>query len=297
MSAVLGSNCPDLELIASGKVRDLYRVDDEHLLFVASDRISAFDVVMATPIPGKGKVLTQLSLFWFELFSDLPNHLVTADIDQMPAVVQQYHDQLAGRSMLVRKLDILPIEAIVRGNITGSGWKEYRQHGTVCDIPLAAGLQESERLPAPLFTPSTKAELGAHDENIHPDKAAAIIGAERAAEVTKLAIDLFSRARAYAAERGLIIADTKFEFGVDAAGVLTIADEVLTPDSSRFWPADKFAVGRGQDSFDKQYLRDYLESINFDKETPVELPDEVVANTQAKYAEAFRLITGTTIEL
>ncbi|MDA3960286.1 MAG: phosphoribosylaminoimidazolesuccinocarboxamide synthase [Planctomycetota bacterium] len=297
-SAVLQSNCPDLDLITRGKVRDLYRIDAEHLLFVASDRISAFDVIMDTPIPGKGKILTQLSLFWFDLLSPVsPNHLVTADINEMPAAVQKYADQLAGRSMLVRQLEILPVEAIVRGYITGSGWKEYRKQGTVCDIPLPEGLQESAKLAAPLYTPSTKAELGAHDENIHPDKAAEIIGAERAAAVSDKSIALYSAARDYAAERGIIIADTKFEFGVDASGAVVLADEVLTPDSSRFWPADSYGVGRGQDSFDKQYLRDYLESIGFDKTNPVELPDEVVANTQAKYAEAYTILTGQSPEL
>ena len=297
-TAVLNSDCPELELITRGKVRDLYRIDDERLLFVASDRISAFDVVMDTPIPGKGKVLTQLSLFWFDLLAELgPNHLITADIEEMPESVQRYADQLRGRSMLVRQLEILPVEAIVRGYITGSGWKEYRKQGTVCDIPLPEGLQESQRLAEPLYTPSTKAEQGAHDENIHPDRAAEIIGTERAAAVAQRAVALYSRARDFAAERGVIIADTKFEFGVDAAGELVLADEVLTPDSSRFWPADRYEIGRGQDSFDKQYLRDYLESIGFDKTSPVALPEEVVDNTIAKYVEAFRILTGREPEL
>jgi phosphoribosylaminoimidazole-succinocarboxamide synthase len=297
-TALLQSDCPELELVARGKVRDLYKVDEEHLLFVASDRISAFDVVMDTPIPGKGRILTQLSLFWFEQLAALgPNHLVSADIAEMPAAVRRYEDQLRGRSMLVRRLEILPVEAIVRGYITGSGWKEYRQRGTVCDIQLPQGLQESERLAEPLYTPSTKAEQGAHDENIHPDKAAEILGPERAAAVASRAIALYATARDYAAGKGIIIADTKFEFGVDQQGQIVLADEVLTPDSSRFWPADRYATGRGQDSFDKQYLRDYLESIGFDKSSAVTLPEAVVAETQQKYIEAFRILTGRAPQL
>ena len=296
--ALTRSECPDLHLLARGKVRDVYALDDESLLFVATDRISAFDVVMANGIPGKGKILTQLSLFWFDLLGDCcPNHLVTADISAMPAVVQPYADQLAGRSMQVKRLEILPVEAIVRGYITGSGWKEYRAKGTVCDMPLPAGLQESERLAEPLFTPSTKAAQGAHDENIHPDQAADIIGAEHAERVSTLALHLYCRARDYAAERGIIIADTKFEFGVGKDGVVTLADEVLTPDSSRFWPAADYGIGRGQDSFDKQFVRDYLESIDFDKTTPATLPDEVVAGTLEKYREAYRLLTGSEARL
>ncbi|MFW5698812.1 MAG: phosphoribosylaminoimidazolesuccinocarboxamide synthase [Planctomycetota bacterium] len=291
-NALLESDCPELELITRGKVRDLYAIDDA-LLFVATDRISAFDVVMANGIPGKGKVLTQLSTFWFELLGEvLPNHLITADIDAMPAAVQAYRDQLAGRSLLVKRLEILPVEAIVRGYITGSGWKEYCRKGTVCDIELPAGLQESDQLDPPLYTPSTKAEQGAHDENIHPDRAAEILGCEKADRVATAAIELYTRAAAYARGRGVIIADTKFEFGVDAAGELVLADEVLTPDSSRFWPAAEYAPGRAQASFDKQYVRDYLESIAFDKTNPVELPAEVVANTRERYVEAFTILTG-----
>jgi phosphoribosylaminoimidazole-succinocarboxamide synthase len=293
MSAVVESYCPDLNLINRGKVRDIYDVDEGHLLFVASDRVSAFDVVMSNGIPGKGKILNQLSLFWFDLLSDLgANHLAVTDFEAMPESVKAYRDQLEGRSILVRKLAILPVEAIVRGYITGSGWKEYKKQGTVCDIPLPEGLEESEQLPAPLYTPSTKAEQGLHDENIHPDKAAEILGAEQAKAVTDRAIALYVKAAAYAATRGIIIADTKFEFGVDVAGDLVLADEVLTPDSSRFWPADKYATGRGQDSFDKQYVRDYLESIHFDKTHPAEIPGDVVARTLEKYVEAYRLITG-----
>ena len=211
----------------------------------------------------------------------------------MPAVVQQYRDQLDGRCMLVKKLSILPVEAIVRGFITGSGWKEYQSSGTVCDIPLPENLQESAQLDAPLYTPSTKAEIGDHDENIHPDRAREILGDQHAATVEKLALNLYSRARDYAAERGIIIADTKFEFGVDANGLVHVADEVLTPDSSRFWPADKYGVGRGQPSFDKQFVRDYLLSINFDKTNPVELPAEVIDGTLQKYVEVYKLLTDT----
>jgi len=293
MSALLESHCPDLTLLARGKVRDLYEVEGGHLLFVATDRLSAFDVVMTNGIPGKGKILTQLSLFWFDQLQHLaPNHLITADVAEMPASVQPYADQLTGRSMLVKRVEILPIEAIVRGYLAGSGWKEYQAKQTVCDIALPAGLHESSLLPEPLFTPSTKAEMGGHDENIHPDQAVAIIGADRAAEMEALALKLYATARTFAADKGIIIADTKFEFGTNAAGEMVVADEVLTPDSSRFWPAAAYTEGQAQDSFDKQYVRDYLESIAFDKTTPVELPAHVVEATLAKYVEAFRLLTG-----
>jgi phosphoribosylaminoimidazole-succinocarboxamide synthase len=293
-AALLASACPNLTLLARGKVRDVYEVDAEHLLFVASDRISAFDVVMANGIPGKGKVLTQLSLFWFDLLAPvMPNHLVTADLERMPASVQAHRAQLEGRAMLVRRLRILPVEAIVRGYLAGSGWKEYQKSRTVCALALPAGLSESSRLAAPLYTPSTKAALGAHDENIHPDQAARLLGQPHAGIVQAKAVELYAKARDYAATRGIIIADTKFEFGVDAAGQVILADEVLTPDSSRFWPAASYAPGKSQDSFDKQYLRDYLEQVKFDKNgAGITLPAEVVARTLAKYVEAFRLLTG-----
>ncbi len=291
--AVVTSSCPTLKLLARGKVRDVYEVDAEHLLFVASDRISAFDVVMANGIPGKGKILTQLSLFWFDLLKGVgENHLVTADVAKMPAALQPYKDQLEGRSMLVRRRKILPVEAIVRGYLTGSGLKEYQKSGTVCQIPLPAGLGEASKLAEPLYTPSTKAELGAHDENIHPDQAAKILGAQ-AQTVKDLAIKLYTTARDYAATRGIIIADTKFEFGTNAAGKVIVAGEVLTPDSSRFWPAKDYQPGVVQNSFDKQYLRNYLEKIKFDKNGKgIELPQDVIDNTLAKYVEAFRLLTG-----
>lgn len=291
--ALLQSDCPDLELVARGKVRDVYRVDAEHLLFVASDRISAFDVILSSGIPGKGRVLTQLSLFWFELLGEtFPNHLVTAAIDEMPASVRQYRDQLEGRCMLVRSLSIVPVEAIVRGYLAGSGWKEYQQQGTVCDLALPAGLRESDQLPEPLYTPSTKAEQGDHDENIHPDRAAELIGAETATAVSAAALAIYRTAAEHARGCGIIIADTKFEFGLDAAGQLVVADEVLTPDSSRFWPADDYQPGRSQNSFDKQYIRDWLESVSFDKTTPIPLPDEIITQSLERYREAYRLLTG-----
>ncbi len=294
MHALVASHCPDLKLIARGKVRDVYAVDERQLLFVASDRISAFDVVMKNGIPGKGKILTQLSLFWFNLLAEVcPNHLITADMSRMPANVQRHRDQLHGRCMLVRRVSILPVEAIVRGYLTGSGLKEYKVKGTVCGLTLPTGLTEASQLPEPLYTPSTKAELGKHDENIHPDQAASIIGQGYADQVRNLAVNLYTKARDYAATRGIIIADTKFEFGTAADRSVVLADEVLTPDSSRFWPAASYKAGVVQDSFDKQYVRNYLESVQFNKNGPgIELPDEVVHHTRSKYVEAFRLLTG-----
>eukprot|EP00842_Homolaphlyctis_polyrhiza_P004981 jgi/Hompol1/5484/HPOL_001984-RA len=249
--------------------------------------------LLETGIAGKGKILTQVSEFWFELLKDtVPNHVITTDITKMPASVQKYRSQLEHRSMLVRKLRILPVEAIVRGYITGSAMSEYKLKGTVCDMPLPAGLIESQELPSPLFTPSTKAEIGDHDENIHPDKLPALVGDRYAKEIAATAIAVYNKAREFAKTKGIIIADTKFEFGVDEAGTLTLADEVLTPDSSRFWPADVYAPGKSQPSFDKQYLRDYLKSINFDNKTSVALPLEVTDNTLAKYIEAYKILTG-----
>lgn len=293
MSALLESNCPDLQLLHRGKVRDVYRVDENSLLFVATDRISAFDVVMKNGVPGKGKILTQLSLFWFDLLKNVcGNHLITADIDQMPESVRKYKDQLENRSMLVKNLKILKVEAIIRGYISGSGWNEYLKSGTVCSIPLPPNLKESDRLPQPMFTPSTKADVGEHDENIHPDQAAQIIGKENAEVVSDYSIRLYSQARDFASQKGVIIADTKFEFGLDENGKVVLADEVLTPDSSRFWPADSYEPGRGQNSYDKQYLRDYLLSIKFDKKNGIELPQNVIENTQKKYIEVYKILTG-----
>ncbi|KAJ1783972.1 Bifunctional purine biosynthetic protein ade1 [Coemansia sp. RSA 2167] len=298
IEALFESNCPDLKLVARGKVRDLYEVDAESLLFVATDRISAYDVIMKSAVAGKGKILTQISQFWFSFLEPVvQNHLITANIDEMPQVVQQYRDQLQGRSLLVKKVEVLPIEAIVRGYITGSGWKEYEKQGTVCDMALPEGLRESQKLPRVLFTPSTKAEYGDHDENIHPDKCAEIIGEERAKEMARVAEELYSKAAEYALGKGIIIADTKFEFGVDKQGNLMLIDEVLTPDSSRFWPTASYKVGRGQESYDKQYLRDYLTSIDFDMHTPIDLPPTVLDNTLKKYIEAYVKLTGNRPEL
>ncbi|KAJ2806879.1 Bifunctional purine biosynthetic protein ade1 [Coemansia guatemalensis] len=298
IEALYESNCPELKLLARGKVRDLYEVDADTLLFVATDRISAYDVIMKSAVSGKGKILTQISVFWFNYLKDVvANHLITADIDEMPPSVQQYRDQLHGRSLLVKKVEVLPIEAIVRGYITGSGWKEYQKSGTVCGIELAPGLRESQKLPAPLFTPSTKAEYGDHDENIHPDKCAEIIGQQRAEQVSNAAVKLYSKAAEYAAGKGIVIADTKFEFGVDKNGDIVLIDEALTPDSSRFWPSSTYKVGKAQDSYDKQYLRDYLTSIDFDMKTQIDLPPTVLDNTLKKYIEAYVKLTGNRPEL
>ncbi len=290
---LLSSHCPSLRLLARGKVRDVYEVDDHRLLFVASDRISAFDVVMKNGIPGKGVILTQISRFWFEWLGDrMRHHFLTADLGEMPASVQQYADQLEGRSMLVKRLRILPVEAIVRGYLAGSGWASYQKEGKVCGIPLPAGLSQCSLLPEPIYTPSTKAEIGDHDLNITPEEAEALLGKAHGDQVRELALALYAQARSHAASRGILLADTKFEFGLDAEGKVTLGDEILTPDSSRFWPAQGYTPGRDQPSFDKQFVRDYLESIRFDKKNPVELPPEVVANTLAKYREAYALLTG-----
>ncbi len=287
------SDFPGLKLLSRGKVRDIYDFGDR-LLLVASDRLSAFDVVLPTPIPEKGRVLTQLSLFWFELLADVvPNHLISARVEDYPAAAQPYAAALRGRSMLVRKLQMMPIECVVRGYLAGSGWKEYQRSQTVCGIHLPAGLRESDRLPEPLFTPSTKAQTG-HDENISPAQAAQLVGAADAAELERLSLEIYRRAARHAETRGLILADTKFEFGRAAeGGPLTLADEVLTPDSSRYWPRAKYVPGRGQESFDKQYVRDYLETLTWNKQPPgPELPAQVVAATSAKYREAYEWVAG-----
>jgi phosphoribosylaminoimidazole-succinocarboxamide synthase len=279
-----------------GKVRDLYDLGDK-LLLVASDRISAFDVVLPDPIPFKGEVLTKLSLFWFELLGDVvPNHLISADVTDLPADFAEMRGYLAGRFMLVKKASVFPVECIVRGYLAGSGLKEYRAQGTVCGIPLPGGLAESSQLPQPIFTPSTKAEIGLHDENISFERAAEIIGAEAAAELRDKSIAVYSAAREHAASRGIIIADTKFEFGT-IDGQITLVDEVLTPDSSRFWPAETYAPGASQPSFDKQFVRDWLEASGWDKTPPPPaLPADVVEATSAKYIQAYELITGRTFE-
>jgi phosphoribosylaminoimidazole-succinocarboxamide synthase len=273
----------DLKLHASGKVREIYEIGGD-LLMVASDRISAYDVIMPNPIPDKGKVLTQMSVFWFETTGEIvPNHLLSEVVPE----------EVAGRALRVRKLQMYPIECVVRGYLSGSGWREYRETGEVCGIALPAGLTESAQLPEPIFTPATKAELGEHDENIDIDRAAEILGSRPLAEELKrVSIELYTHAAEHAAQRGIILADTKFEFGSSPGAEIVLGDEVLTPDSSRFWPADEYEPGRGQASFDKQYVRDYLDEIGWDHSPPApELPDEVVRNTRAKYVEAYERIT------
>jgi phosphoribosylaminoimidazole-succinocarboxamide synthase len=296
-SVLLRTDFPDLKLKASGKVRDVYDIDEAQLLFVASDRISAFDYVLATGIPQKGRVLNQISLFWFDFLADVvPNHLITADVDKYPAVVRKYADQLRGRSMLVRRAEIFPVECIVRGYLSGSGWKEYKATGNVSGIALPEGLQESDALPEPIFTPSTKATSG-HDENISFDQMCKIVGVETASHLRDVTLRVYKKAAAYARQRGIIIADTKFEFGRTAQGI-TLADEVLTPDSSRFWPADKYAPGRAQDSYDKQYVRDYLEQIHWNKQPPAPaLPPDVARRTSEKYLEAYSQLTGRKLDV
>jgi phosphoribosylaminoimidazole-succinocarboxamide synthase len=292
MTAVITTtNCPELKLINRGKVRDIYDLG-EHLLIVATDRISAFDVVMHEGIPQKGYVLTQISRFWFDQMTDLvPNHLISTNIDEFPAITHQYRDQLEGRSMLARKAQPLPIECIVRGYLSGSGWKEYKKQGSVCSIPLPAGLQESGQLPQTLFTPSTKADIGEHDENISFDQAAELCGRELAEKVRDISIAIYERARQIADQKGIIIADTKFEFGI-CNGELIWIDEALTPDSSRFWPKDLYAPGSAQPSFDKQFLRDYLETLDWGKQAPPPvLPQEIVDKTGEKYLEALKRLT------
>jgi len=293
MSALRETNFPGLVPSARGKVRDIYELGDK-LLIVATDRLSAFDVVMPTPIPDKGRVLTQLSLFWFERLKDaVPNHLLSAE--DFPAPFDAHRDQLAGRAMLVRKTRPLPIECVVRGYLSGSGWKEYQASGTVCGIALPSGLRESDRLPEPIFTPATKASSG-HDENISFAAAAELVGSQLADKVRRISLDIYQRAAAYAAPRGVILADTKFEFGL-LDGELIWIDEALTPDSSRFWPAAEYRPGGPQISFDKQFVRDYLERIRWPKTPPgPELPPDVVAATRAKYREAYRLLTGRELD-
>lgn len=296
MTAVKETNIPEVKLLGRGKVRDIYDMG-ENLLIVASDRLSAFDVVLPDPIPDKGKILTQISLYWFEQMADItPNHLVAHKVDDFPAVLHPYRDQLEGRSMLVKKCQPLAIEAIVRGYIAGSGWKDYQATGQVCGYDLPKGMRNSDKLEQPLFTPSTKAELGMHDENIDVAKAAEIIGKDLADEVARRALAIYSRARDLAAKAGIIIADTKFEFGMHGDELILI-DEVLTPDSSRFWPADDYEPGRPQKSFDKQFARDYLESIGFDKKPPApELPTEIIQGTRDRYMEALQRLSGKGLE-
>ena len=290
--SLVKTNIPELPLISRGKVRDLYAVGDDRLLMVASDRISAFDVVLPTPIPRKGEVLTKLSIFWFDFFKEtVGTHFITAEVDEYPAVLHKHRDQLKGRSMLVHRLEMLPIECVARGYIVGSGWKDYKRTGSVCGIPLPEGMRECGKLPGAIFTPATKAVTG-HDENIGFDDAARIVGDETAGKLRDLTLDIYERASQHGLACGLILADTKFEFGM-LDGEIVLGDEVLTPDSSRYWPLDLYQPGRGQESFDKQYVRDYLEDVKFDKRPPgPELPPEVVRKTTEKYLEAYVTITG-----
>jgi phosphoribosylaminoimidazole-succinocarboxamide synthase len=289
--AVLDTHLDGLTLARRGKVRDVYDLG-EHLLIVATDRISAFDYVLGSGIPDKGKVLTQLSAFWFDHLGDLvPHHCVAVDVNDFPAVTRPHRDVLRGRSMLVRKTTPLPVECVARGYLSGSGWKDYQRSGAVCGVALPAGLRESDRLPEPIFTPATKAESG-HDENISEAQAGEIVGADLARRLRELTLAIYARGVDHAASCGIIIADTKFEFGL-AGDTLLLIDEVLTPDSSRFWPRDQYEPGRAQMSFDKQFVRDHLEAIGWNKQPPVpSLPDDVVSRTRDKYLEAFRRLTG-----
>jgi phosphoribosylaminoimidazole-succinocarboxamide synthase len=292
---VIQTDLAGVKLLRRGKVRDLYEYGD-NLLLIASDRISAFDVVLPTPIPMKGAVLTQLSQFWFDMMQDVvPNHLISTDIDKFPAGLQKFREILRLRSMLSVKADMFPVECVARGYLAGSGWKEYQESRSVCGIPLPAGLKECDRLPEPIFTPATKADTG-HDINISFDEAAKIVGIGDATRLRDLTIKIYNRAVEYALKRGIIIADVKFEFGV-YNGQIILCDEVLTPDSSRFWPLASYKPGQGQPSFDKQYVRDYLEAIKFNKQPPgPELPESVVRGTTEKYTEAYRLLTGKTLQ-
>jgi phosphoribosylaminoimidazole-succinocarboxamide synthase len=281
-----------LELIATGKVRDIYALDDERLLFVTSDRISAYDVVMNEQIPDKGRVLTGMTKFWLERASDVPNHLISMSVADLPEEAKPFADDLNGRFMIVRRLNMMPVEFVVRGYLVGSGWSEYKRNGTIAGMPLPEGLREADKLPQPLFTPATKAVTG-HDENISEDAAGEILGEARMAEARDLAIELYKSGADYAAGRGIILADTKFEFGVDPDGKVVLADEVLTPDSSRFWPAEEWKPGTNPPSFDKQYLRDWLSGLDWNKEPPPPtLPDDVITGTRSRYLEAYEKITG-----
>lgn len=288
--ALLGTELPGIKLVNRGKVRDVYDLGDA-LLFVATDRLSAFDVVMTTGIPRKGEVLTQISLFWFDLLKDVPNHLISADVSTRPELAPYVKD-LQGRSLIVRKAKVLPIECIVRGYLVGSGWKDYCKTGKVSGLELRAGYKQASKLDKPLFTPSTKAEQGEHDEAISFEGVAERIGAEKAAAIKELSLKIYTAARDYAAEKGIIVADTKFEFG-EIDGKIILVDEVLTPDSSRFWPADQYVEGTSPVSLDKQFVRDYLESLDWDKNPPApELPASVVDKTAEKYLDAYRMLTG-----
>jgi phosphoribosylaminoimidazole-succinocarboxamide synthase len=289
------TNLPGTKLHSRGKVRDVYEVGEDHLLLVATDRLSAFDVVMTEGIPDKGRVLTQLSVFWFDLFRDeVPNHFLTANVDEYPAQLRRFAEQLAGRSMLVKKAKPFPVECVARGYLAGSGWKDYRATGSVCGVKLPAGLAESARLDEPIFTPATKAQSG-HDENITWEQTVERIGQSAAEKLREYTLRLYAKAREYAEQRGILIADTKFEWGL-RGGEIILIDEVLTPDSSRFWPKEGYEPGKAQPSFDKQFVRDYLESLKWNKQPPPpHLPPEVVEKTSEKYRDAYRLLTGHTL--
>lgn len=279
---------------SSGKVREIYEVDDDKLLLVVSDRVSAFDYILPSPIPDKGKVLNQISKFWFDSLKDVvSNHVISTDIKDFPEEFQ--NEEFEGRSMLVKKLKMIPVECIVRGYITGSGWKSYQNDGTICGITLPQGLQESEKLPEPIFTPTTKASEG-HDENISFEDVCNLIGKDLAQKLRNTAIEVYKKGAEYALTKGIIVADTKFEFGVDENGTLILGDEVLTPDSSRFWPANDYQVGRGQKSFDKQYLRDWIKSTGYDPEAGTPIPEDVITTTSNKYKEAYEMLTGKKFE-
>jgi phosphoribosylaminoimidazole-succinocarboxamide synthase len=287
----------DLQLMRRGKVRDVYEVDDEHLLIIATDRISAFDCILPTPIARKGEVLTSLSRFWFEKLGHIvPNHMVTTEVELMPEAVRRLGDSLRGRSTLAHRADVFPVECVVRGYITGSGWKDYLRTGEICGHKLPAGLKESEKLPEPIFTPATKAEEG-HDENISEARMSEILGEEITSRLRDISLRLYTEASEYARTRGIIIADTKFEFGRDKTGRIILIDEVLTPDSSRFWPAEQYEPGKSQPSFDKQFVRDYLETLDWNKEPPAPpLPPEIAQATTERYLEAYRLLAGESLE-
>ncbi|MFC1650827.1 phosphoribosylaminoimidazolesuccinocarboxamide synthase [Candidatus Latescibacterota bacterium] len=288
-NVIMSTNLPEVDLYARGKVRDVYDMGDK-LLIIATDRISAFDCVMQNGIPGKGKLLTEMSLFWFDLVSDIvPNHLISSQVDEYPDVLEQFRDQLEGRSMLVKRADRIDVECIVRGYLSGSGWKDYQRTGEICGIKLPEGLIESDKLPNNIFTPSTKADEG-HDENVDYDYIVKQIGEDQAAEIRDLSIAVYEKARTHAKERGIIIADTKFEFGI-IDGRTTLIDEILSADSSRFWPVSDYSPGRSQKSFDKQFVRDYLESLDWDKTPPApSLPDDIVEKTLEKYKEARNML-------
>ncbi len=290
---VLETSISELSLVRRGKVRDVYEVDENHLLIVATDRISAFDCILPTPIARKGEVLTALSCFWFQKLEDItPNHLVSSDVGEMPQSVKRHADSLRGRSMLVRRSEVFPVECVVRGYLVGSGWKDYKSTGEVCGHKLPAGLQNSAELPKPIFTPSTKAEVG-HDENISEEQMREIVGAETTEKLRDISLRLYLAASEYARQRGIIIADTKFEFGHDRSGNIILIDEALTPDSSRFWPASEYEPGRSQRSFDKQAVRDYLENLTWDKTPPAPpLPTDVANATTSRYLEVYKLLTG-----